>query len=60
MNKVVQQGMNAFKVGVLTNPYNEGTNKHKQWEFGFNQAYFSNLRKVKEFEQKRKNLSRRS
>ena len=58
MNKVVKQGMDAFRKGNLTNPYGKTTNKHKQWEFGFNTAYFQNLEKVKEIEQKRKNLSR--
>lgn len=58
MNKVVQQGHTSFTKGNLVNPYNEGTNKHKQWEFGFNQAYFDNLEKVKKNEHQRKNPSR--
>ena len=58
MNKVVKQGMDAFRKGNLANPYGKTTNKYKQWEFGFNTAYFQNLEKVKEIEQKRKNLSR--
>lgn len=53
-NKVVQQGAQAFKRGVFGNPYNKDSNKHKQWEFGYNQEYFKNLDAVLEREGKKK------
>jgi len=51
------EGQIAFKKGELGNPYPTNTNNNRSWEFGFNTAYFVNLKKVKEHEQK---ISRRS
>jgi hypothetical protein len=52
-----QKGMNAFKKGRLGNPYRPNTKDNRDWEFGFNKAYFSNLEKVKENENKTRNRS---
>lgn len=45
----LQRGIRAFKKYAdykKGNPYNPGTSNYKQWELGFNQAYFENLEKV--------------
>jgi hypothetical protein len=52
-----QKGMDAFKKGRLGNPYRPNTKDNRDWEFGFNKAYFSNLEKVKENENKIRNRS---
>jgi hypothetical protein len=46
------EGQIAFRKGELGNPYPTNTNNNRSWEFGFNTAYFTNLKKVKEYEQK--------
>ena len=51
------EGQVSFKKGELGNPYPTNSNSNRSWEFGFNTAYFINLKKVKEYEQK---ISRRS
>ena len=56
MNPYVE-GQEAFRKGKLGNPYSANSNNNRSWEFGFNTAYFINLKKVKEYEQK---ISRRS
>lgn len=50
MNATTREGMKSFWEGSLDNPYPVNSKKHKDWEFGFNKAYFINLRKVKERE----------
>lgn len=50
----IKRGMLDFRKGSLSNPYNEGTQRNKDWEFGFNKAYFANLEKVKENESRRR------
>ena len=52
-----QKGMDAFKKGRLGNPYRPNTKDNRDWEFGFSKAYFSNLEKVKENENKTRNRS---
>lgn len=46
--------MEAFKKGDLVNPYPENTTRHRDWQFGFNKAYFFNLEKVKQRESRYK------
>ena len=46
------EGQQAFRTGKLDNPYLVNSNNNRSWEYGFNTAYFSNLKKVKEHEQK--------
>ena len=51
--KPFNEGIKAFKEGRLGNPYKENTKDYRDWEFGFNKAYFSNLERVKDREQSR-------
>jgi hypothetical protein len=44
--KPFNEGIKAFKEGRLGNPYRENTKDYRDWEFGFNKAYFSNLERV--------------
>jgi len=44
---IYKEGYAAFRVGNLSNPYPDNTNNHRSWQFGFNTAYFDNLKKVK-------------
>ena len=41
--KAYEQGYEDFKRGNTENPYKEGSRNHKEWELGFNKAYFNNL-----------------
>tara|TARA_R100001460_G_scaffold44205_12_gene80897 strand:+ start:2963 stop:3175 length:213 start_codon:yes stop_codon:yes gene_type:complete len=50
--KPYDAGMKAFKTGKLGNPYAMNTKQNRDWELGFNKAYFFNLEKVKLHEQK--------
>ena len=49
--KPFNQGYKAFKEGRLGNPYKQDTKDYRDWEFGFNKAYFQNLDRVKAREQ---------
>tara|TARA_R110000751_G_scaffold123322_3_gene224152 strand:+ start:262 stop:522 length:261 start_codon:yes stop_codon:yes gene_type:complete len=47
-----QMGYAAFKNGNnLTSPLNKDTMQHREWERGFNKAYFDQLKRVKEYEE---------
>ena len=48
MNPIIEQGKRAFYSGKLDNPYKEGTSRHRDWQFGFDRAYFENLNGTKE------------
>ena len=37
-----EEGQRAFYNGKLKNPYNVNNIRHKEWERGFNSAYFNN------------------
>lgn len=52
--KPFDEGRLSFKKGQLTNPYNPETSRYRDWQFGFDRAYFENLAKVKEREDGRK------
>lgn len=52
MNNAFKQGKIDFKNGQVVNPYGSGTSRYRDWDRGFNIAYFDNLGKVKEREQK--------
>jgi len=54
--KNVRKGISDFYKGNITNPFDEDTTDHREWQFGFNQAYYSNLERQKKYEQQRKNL----
>ena len=40
-------GYRAFTAGKITNPFTENTHFHREWERGFNAAYFENVIKTK-------------
>jgi hypothetical protein len=42
----VEKGYKAFHRGRVTNPYKIDTAFYKEWERGFNKAYFENLEKI--------------
>ena len=44
--KPFNEGIKAFKEGRLGNPYRENTKDYRDWEFGFNKAYFANLERI--------------
>ena len=48
------KGRKDFRYGRLDNPFRKGTLWAKEWERGFNAAYFSNLEYQKGIEAKRK------
>ena len=50
--KPYEQGKVAFITGNLGNPYKKDTKNNREWEMGFNKAYFLNLEWVKKYEQK--------
>lgn len=52
VDKVFKEGKKSFFSGNLGNPYNPDTYRNREWERGFNSAYFQNLEKVKKREQK--------
>lgn len=42
--KAFDEGALAFKRGKnLSNPYKADTSRYRDWEYGFNKAYFANL-----------------
>lgn len=43
LNAVMNQGYRAFYQGSLDCPYPFHTMKAKEWQRGFNRAYFNNL-----------------
>lgn len=58
MNKGKEQsafdvGRRAFYRGAITNPYRSKSNQYREWERGFNNAYFENLERVKQREGQR-------
>ena len=48
--KPFEEGKTAFRRGSLGNPYTLNTKNNRDWEYGFNIAYFKNLEKVKKNE----------
>jgi len=47
-----EQGYGDFKRGRVGNPFHKHTMQHREWNRGFNKAYFDRLRKVKKYESK--------
>jgi hypothetical protein len=47
-----QMGYSSFKNGsnLLASPFDKDTMQHREWERGFNKAYFDQLKRVKEYE----------
>ena len=60
-----ERGMNAFKgkqyiknvkgakIIATENPYNPNTMQHREWQRGYNFAYYKQLEKVKQYEARR-------
>ena len=40
------KGYRAFKRGRIINPFKQNSSFYKEWERGFNKAYFENLEKI--------------
>ena len=51
-----EQGELSFKRGELINPYHNKYKfwQHRDWQLGFNKAYFKNLERVKQNEKTNK------
>lgn len=47
-----KEGLAAFKSGDIGNPYPPNTRLNRDFEYGFNKAYFSNQRRQIEYERK--------
>jgi len=45
------QGYSAFKRGKIINPFHKDTMQCREWERGFNKAYFEQLKRVLKYEQ---------
>tara|TARA_R110002110_G_scaffold10346_3_gene50842 strand:+ start:7032 stop:7259 length:228 start_codon:yes stop_codon:yes gene_type:complete len=52
MQKTFAEGVQGF-INNLYNPYGVKGIKHKEWERGYNSAYFNNLTKVLKEEKRR-------
>ena len=60
-----ERGVNAFrgkqyiksvdgiKIIATENPYNSNTMQHREWQRGYNFAYYKQLEKVKQYEARR-------
>jgi len=46
-----KRGADDFLRGRTSNPFHEDTMQYREWERGFNKAYFDKLRKVQRYEQ---------
>lgn len=47
-----RKGIDDFHKGRLSNPFHKNTMQYREWNRGFNKAYFDRLRKVKKYESK--------
>ena len=45
-----EQGYTDFKRGRVGNPFHKDTMQYREWNRGFNKAYFEQLKKVKQHE----------
>ena len=50
-----KRGVDAFHRGRVANPFHKDTMQYREWERGFNKAYFEKMRKVIKYEQNRSN-----
>lgn len=46
-----EKGYTDFKHGRVTNPFHVHTMQNREWERGFNKAYFEQLKRIKKYEQ---------
>lgn len=47
-----KKGIKSFNSGELGNPYPVNTEDHREFELGFNKAYFARLERQKDYERK--------
>lgn len=40
-----EEGYRAFRLGILDCPFEQNTKKYREWMRGFNNAYFTNLKR---------------
>lgn len=45
LEKAFDMGRNAFRKGIFESPYKKTSVLHKEWERGFNTAYFQNSKR---------------
>lgn len=45
-NNAFVLGSECFLTGRLVNPFKQNSHLYREWQRGFNTAYFDNLRKV--------------
>jgi hypothetical protein len=45
-----EQGHSAFKRGQIVNPFSNDTMQWREWERGFNKAYYEQLKRIKKYE----------
>jgi len=55
-----KRGADDFHRGRVANPFHKDTMQYREWERGFNKAYFDKLRKVVKYEQNRSNARTRT
>lgn len=45
-----ERGKRAFWKGDISNPYPDDSIEHREWQYGFDRAYFNNLENVRVME----------
>jgi hypothetical protein len=45
-----EKGYGDFKKGRILNPFHEDTMQYREWNRGFNAAYYEQLKRVQEYE----------
>tara|TARA_R100000935_G_C2716446_1_gene116191 strand:- start:99 stop:350 length:252 start_codon:yes stop_codon:yes gene_type:complete len=50
-------GYDSFKYGRVTPPFHKDTMQFREWNRGFNTAYYENVKRVKENESSRRSKS---
>ncbi len=49
-----EKGYKDFRQGRVVNPFPDDTMQYRDWEFGFNKAYFKNKEQVLDKESRRR------
>ena len=52
--KTNEKGYKDFYSGNIGNPYNNNTYRYKEWQRGFDKAYFEQQKKVRAYESRRR------
>ena len=53
MGKQYIRNVDGNKIIATENPYNSNTMQHREWQRGYNFAYYKQLEKVKQYEARR-------